>query len=371
MAEAKTKQKNRILYIALGGGGGSILNQIQNTTDMVKTPEDAVYMNFAKSDVADSFKGIKFIIDKQGTGRNPAVGRKIIQEYHEEIDSFLEDLLKYPGKTARKYDQAVVISALGGGTGSSLTPEVLAKVTPRLPTIFIGLLPSQKEGVSTLPNSINCFQTVYNDYILTDKLKSCFIVDNGKYEKEYELGTYDYQNINEYAIQHLSDLLDFKKLEESSESYSSLDYNDYNRVMFWGKGVSDLAFTKINKPQEVEDFKIHSSIFSGAIDRKSAKAVSVFIKFKHARANAEKNGSVAIANNYIEKMKKLFKDTFFVFGYNFGNADQDDLIDARIVINGLSAPKYLMKVADKAAKTVGKLRAVNETFSTTVDLNLD
>jgi Tfp pilus assembly protein FimT len=108
-----------------------------------------------------------------------------------------------------------------------------------------------------------------------------------------------------------------------------LDYNDYNRVLFWGKGFSDFGLVSINKPDDVAEFKMSSSIFSGAIDRKSAKAISVFIKFKHTKANAEKNGAVKIANNYVERMKKLFKDAFFVFGYNFNNADQDDLLRNR------------------------------------------
>lgn len=368
---ASTKQKNKILYISLGGGGGSFLTQLEEQTDLIPSQEDMVYVNFAKSDISEKYKGIKFIIDKQGTGRNPAVGRKIIQEYVEEIDKFFDDLLKLPGKTGRKYDQVVVIGALGGGTGSSLIPEALNKFAGRIPTILIGLLPSSKEGVSTLPNSINCFQTVYNDFILTDRLKSFFIVDNGKYEVEHNIGTYDYAKINEYAIKHIYELLDFKKLEESSESFSSLDYNDYCRVLFWGKGVSDFGLVNINKPQEVDEFKLSSSIFSGSMDRKSAKAISVFIKFKNSKPNAEKNGAITIANNYIEKMKKLFKDSFFVFGYNFNNTDQDDLIEARIVVNGLAAPKHLTKVAEKTAKSVTKLRVVNQTFSTTADLSLD
>lgn len=368
---AKAKQKNRVLYVSLGGGGNSVLNQMQETTNLVPTAEDAVYVNFAKSDISEKFKGIKFIIDKQGTGRNPKVGRDIIREYTEEIDGFFENLLKFPGKTSRKYDQVVLLASLGGGTGSSLIPEALNKFCGKIPTILIGLLPSAKEGVSTLPNSINCFQTIYNDFILTDRLKSFFIVDNGKYESEYEIGTYDYKKINEYAIQHIEELLNFAKLEESSETHSSLDYNDYCRVLFWGKGVSDFGLVGINKPDDVEEFKLSSSIFSGAMDRKSAKAISVFIKFKHTKANADKNGAVAIANNYIDKIKKLFKDSFFVFGYNFNNSDQDDLIEARIVVNGLAAPKYLTKVADKTAKSVGKLRTVNQTFSTSADLSLD
>lgn len=372
MAEAaKVKQKNRILYVSLGGGGNSVVNQIQETTTLIPSPEDVVYVNFAKSDVSDKFKGIKFIIDKQGTGRNPKVGREIIKEYTEEIDSFFENLMKFPGKTERKYDQVVVIGSLGGGTGSSLIPEALNKFCHKIPTILIGLLPSPKEGVSTLPNSIGCFQTIYNDFILTDRLKSFFIVDNGKYETEHNLGTYDYQKINDYAIKHIEELLNFKKLEESSESHSSLDYNDYCRVLFWGKGVSDFGVVAINKPTDVEEFKLTSSIFSGAMDRKSAKAISVFVKFKHTKVLSDKNGAIAIANNYVEKVKKLFKDSFFVFGYNFNNADQEDLIEVRIVVNGLGAPKYLTKVADKTAKSVGKLKSLNQTFSTTADLSLD
>lgn len=355
------------VFISLGGAGNNILDSIQKETKLIDDTDDAVYINFAKTDISDKSKGHKLVLDAGGTGRDPNVGKKIAQENLPKIENFLKGVLK-----TGKYNEIILMASLGGGTGSSLTPYVIDVLRNQdIPISVFSVLPSTKEGVSTMPNAIKAFMNIYNNYVLYDKLNSFFLFDNEFYEKFGNYDSFDFKNINIEIAKTIEEILDESKVARNSQGYQSLDINERKRVYFWGKGISDYCKIPLKKDTKVEDVRYASYIYSDKYKTGTAKSVAAQVLFRVGVNTAENNGLVEKANEVLSMLKKNFKNSAFYFGYTFDNNELESDIEIRLIVNGLEVPKSFTSDAKKASKSVGKLKEENSDFSVSEDIDLN
>ena len=301
--------------------------------------------------------------------------KQLIKENEQSISSFIEDFYKKgPAKETEGFN-LIVIASMGGGTGSSLTPFVIDELrrldNKLMNVVLFAIISSPKEGVATLPNSIKTFHEIYNDYVLTDRLKSCFLFDNQKFEKEYKIGTYDFERMNEVISGTAFHILDEVKYSESAGGHQTLDINEFMRVLSWGKGLCDICMINISNKNDL-DFKIKSDIFDGGYKYNTAKAVALEFEFKN-KLEAVSKEEITFASNLIEQVKKKFSSAFFVFGFSFNNKKYglEAAYRLKMIINGISMPKTMESNVKKATKSVQKLKTATESFNISEDADLD
>lgn len=365
----------RHYFISLGGAGNAVLDKIVNQSVLIEdNKKQACYINFSSSDLEVKNKNV-CIISGEGTGRSKDVGKQLIRENEKSISKFVEEFYsKGPQRETESFN-VVVIASMGGGTGSSLTPFIIDELrrydNKRMNIVLFAIISSPQEGVATLPNSIKTFHEIYNDYVLGDKLKSCFLFDNQKFEKDYEIGTYDFDKMNEVIAGTAFHILDEMKYAESAGGHQTLDINEFMRVLSWGKGLCDISMIDIDKKEDA-DVKIKSDIFGGAYKYNTAKAVALEFEFMQ-KMDDIKEGDISFASSLIEKVKKKFGGAFFVFGFSFNNKKYGLEVPYRIklVINGIGMPKSMETNVKKATKSVQKLKERNESFTISDDADLD
>lgn len=376
------KKRKNIAFISIGGAGNSILNEIVTKDILVDNPnEQVLYVNFSSSDVGDNFKGNKLILSGEGTGRSTQKGIELIKEKKDLLQKnyalFYQKIKKFCGPD----DFTIVImSSLGGGTGSSLTPftidffqDLIDRDEAAVNISYVGIVSSPKEGVATLPNCVKSFKNIYNTYILTDKLKSCYLFDNRKFEKTFGLSTYDFQAMNALIVDYVADIYDEESYQIPANGFQTLDVNEIKRVMMWGKGVSDFAwydFSFNKKSDEEQEIKIHSNIFGGTLKQNTAKAIACFVQVKKKDFDLSTE-ELSEINTSIQRFKKKFSSAFFVFGFNFANKTLPCDYRFRVISNGFDFPHSFESDVNKATKDVAKLKKENNKFEISSEKDLD
>lgn len=356
--------EKKLGIFSLGGAGNAILHSLLDNNKLISDPgKQCVYINFAESDLAKKYSGIHFLLDYGGTGRDPKVGEKIVRENSDEIDKFLHETITDKKTGNIIFDEILLISSLGGGTGSSLVPHLLGYLTNKSVNVsLVSVMPSDSEGVATLPNAIKAFQSIYNDYILTNKLKSCFIFDNQKFSNVLGANVYDYVSLNKGIADFIDKIFNYDVLYQSTEGFNSLDIKEYSRVLFWGKGIGDVFYFTPDK-NKFEDTDYESSVYDGRFKVSTAKAVALQLNFKNKAESVPKE-TIDFANKVVEKFRKKFVNSFFVFGFNFNNKSCINDFEVKLVVNGLQAPMNFISTAKRAAKGVEKIKRVNDAVTT-------
>lgn len=130
--------KTKIRVIGIGGGGSSIVSEIVSRvkrTDFVVANTDARALK-ESARAAKKFQFGQSLTHGLGTGMNVELGEKAAQEKKEKIKKLFEG-----------QDLCIIITCLGGGTGSGATP-VFAKISKNLNCLTYGIftLPFEFEG---------------------------------------------------------------------------------------------------------------------------------------------------------------------------------------------------------------------------------
>lgn len=356
-------QKTNKLIFGLGGTGNNIVSLLANNyKDILPDPSrQAYYINLSSTDISNNFKGKTCLIDIGGTGKDLNKGKEAVNNNSNKIHEFL----RLASQNIDSKTEVIVVSSLGGGSGSSLTPLVLEHfIGIKVPLIFIGIRSSSQEGVVTLPNIVKNFQNIFNNFVVTNKLKCCILFDNEYYEKKYSINMLNYGYINNHICNTLSKVLDDTHAIKSSEGTKSLDYNEKKRVQFFGYGLLDFCVININLN---DPFNLESSIFSGKYKYSSAKAVSVLVKFR------DKNSSISpdlekYVDTVVGEIKTKFNNAFFVVGYNFENKIETE-VEINIMSNGNDPSNILTSDVKKAVKSVDKIKTAKAEY--TIDSNID
>jgi len=355
---------NKIIAIGCGGAGNILLNALATETNVLSDVESSsLYYNTTSADLLSSFIGKKLILNGDGTGRNKKVGSEIAKQNIVGILDHVDTFYKKNTKLLRKDDtmDILVISSFGGGSGSSVVPVIIDFLKEikgeNVRVSLIGIFSSSKEGVSTIPNCVKTFNELYNDFVLTEKLDNFIVFDNEKFEIDYELETFDYDGINSVIVQNIESIfLDKSSIKTNSGGMQALDANERRRVLNWGKGVADYITTEVTNFTDPIEFE--SSIFNGKYKFASAKAVYLKINFASSRDKVRQD-TIDETNILIGTVRKLFKNAFFVFGYEFDSVRTTGM-SVDIYMNGMDFPKQIEADAKKAMKTVTKLKEKNK-----------
>lgn len=371
-----------IAFIGLGGAGNTIVDSIiKQDRIIVNSYEQTLQVNFSVSDIDEKSKSNKIIVYGNGTGRSYQKGLELVDEKKDLLQKnylmFYQKVKKFCGQ---EDFTIVIISSLGGGSGAALTPftidffqDLVDRDENGANISYVGIVSSPKEGVATLPNCVKSFKNIYNTYVLTDKLKSCYLFDNRKFEKTFGLSTYDFQAMNALIVDYVADIYDEESYQIPANGFQTLDVNEIKRVMMWGKGISDFAwydFSFNKKKDEEQEIKIHSNIFGGSLRQNTAKAIACFVQVKKKDFDLSSE-ELSEINTNIQRFKKKFSSAFFVFGFNFANKTLPCDYRFRVISNGFDFPHSFESDVNKATKDVAKLKKENNKFEISSEKDLD
>jgi cell division protein FtsZ len=130
--------RTKMRIIGIGGGGSSIVSEIApqiNRIDFVVANTDSQALKEVSNKIRKFTFGQK-ITKGLGCGMDPKIGQKSAKEEKDKIAKLFEGI-----------DLAVIVSSLGGGTGSGATPE-FAKIAKEMGVMTLGIftMPFKFEG---------------------------------------------------------------------------------------------------------------------------------------------------------------------------------------------------------------------------------
>ncbi|HZS42740.1 MAG TPA: cell division protein FtsZ [Candidatus Paceibacterota bacterium] len=163
----------RIKVIGVGGSGKNALNHMVNSK--VKGV-DFIAVNTDAQDLHHSLAKKKIHIGKNltkglGTGMNPEMGKRAIEETKEEIQ-----------EAVKSADMVFITCGLGGGTGSGASP-ILAKTTKELGALTVGVVTKPfffegqqrmrlaEEALAELSKEVDALVVIPNDRLLSTVTK--------------------------------------------------------------------------------------------------------------------------------------------------------------------------------------------------------
>src|SRR3989338_7772548 len=165
--EAETVHKTRIRVIGIGGGGGSIVAEvaplIQKVDFMVANTDVQAIKALGKKE--KDFQFGQTLTKGLGCGMDPKVGKDSAKDAEQKIANLFKGA-----------DLAILVSCLGGGTGSGSAPE-FARIAKELGVITFGIftMPFKFEGakraqiakasMEKLKTNLNVFSIIPNENI--------------------------------------------------------------------------------------------------------------------------------------------------------------------------------------------------------------
>jgi len=257
----------RFFAIGFGQAGGKILdlfveNEKLRGSDTLK----AIAINTARTDLM----GLRHIPPKNriligqttvkghGVGTDNKLGAKIAQE---EIDTVLNAIDELG---THEIDAFLIISGLGGGTGSGGSP-VLAKYLSEMysePVYAVGVLPAPKEGKLY---SLNAARSMVTLMRYVDNL---ILVDNGAWRFEGLSLKESYAKINEEIVRRLAVLARAgEPVEEGMVGEMVVDSSEVINTLKGG-GISSIGYATLPIAE-----KKKSGLF-GFIKKKSTPVVT-------------------------------------------------------------------------------------------------
>jgi len=136
-----SEAKNKVAVVGVGGAGCNIVSQLYGSDCTV----DTIAINTDKTDLHATRAGQKIYICKEvlhgdGAKGDAKIGKKCADIHKEEIREALS-----------RYNMVIVVSGLGGGTGTGATPVVIeAAQSQNIMTFAIAVKPFFFEGDRTL-----------------------------------------------------------------------------------------------------------------------------------------------------------------------------------------------------------------------------
>ncbi|MFA5355386.1 MAG: cell division protein FtsZ [Candidatus Paceibacterota bacterium] len=147
-------KKTKIRVIGIGGGGGSIVSEIAakmpKASFVIANTDSQALKNRNKK--ASVFNFGQSLTHGLGTGMNAGVGREAALLEKDKIKKLMEG-----------YDLCILVSCLGGGTGSGAAP-VFAKISRSLGNLTYGIftLPLKFEGEKKMEMALEALKEVKN-----------------------------------------------------------------------------------------------------------------------------------------------------------------------------------------------------------------
>ncbi|WP_232702887.1 tubulin/FtsZ family protein [Halobacterium wangiae] len=232
----------KLAMIGFGQAGGKILDKFleydkRHDSNIVRA---AVAVNTAKADLM----GLEHVpqenrvligqsrVKGHGVGADNELGAEIAEEDIDEIQGAIDSI------PVHEVDAFLVISGLGGGTGSGGSP-VIAKHLKRIytePVYGLGVLPGRDEGGIYTLNAARSFQTFVRE------VDNLLVFDNDAWRKSGESVQGGYSEINEEIVTRFGILFGAGEVEQGGAvAESVVDSSEIINTLAGG-GVSTVGF---------------------------------------------------------------------------------------------------------------------------------
>jgi cell division GTPase FtsZ len=232
----------KLAMIGFGQAGGKILDKFleydkRHDSNIVRA---AIAVNTAKADLM----GLEHVpqenrvligqsrVKGHGVGADNELGAEIAEE---DIDEVLGAIDSIP---VHEVDAFLVISGLGGGTGSGGSP-VIAKHLKRIytePVYGLGVLPGSDEGGIYTLNAARSFQTFVRE------VDNLLVFDNDAWRKSGESMQGGYDEINEEIVTRFGILFGAGEVEQGGDvAESVVDSSEIINTLAGG-GVSTVGY---------------------------------------------------------------------------------------------------------------------------------
>ncbi|ADE04578.1 MULTISPECIES: tubulin/FtsZ family protein [Haloferax] len=232
----------KLAMIGFGQAGGKVVDKFveydrERNAGIVRA---AVAVNSAKADLL----GLKNIPKDQrvligqsrvkghGVGADNELGAEIAEEDIDEVQGAIDSI------PVHEVDAFLVVSGLGGGTGSGGAP-VLAKHLKRIytePVYGLGILPGSDEGGIYTLNAARSFQTFVRE------VDNLLVFDNDAWRKTGESVQGGYDEINEEIVNRFGVLFGAGEVQDGQEvAESVVDSSEIINTLAGG-GVSTVGY---------------------------------------------------------------------------------------------------------------------------------
>ncbi len=232
----------KLAMIGFGQAGGKILDKFleydkRHDSNIVRA---AVAVNTAKADLM----GLEHVpqenrvligqsrVKGHGVGADNELGAEIAEEDIDEVQGAIDSI------PVHEVDAFLVISGLGGGTGSGGSP-VIAKHLKRIytePVYGLGVLPGSDEGGIYTLNAARSFQTFVRE------VDNLLVFDNDAWRKSGESMQGGYDEINEEIVTRFGILFGAGEVEQGGDvAESVVDSSEIINTLAGG-GVSTVGY---------------------------------------------------------------------------------------------------------------------------------
>jgi cell division GTPase FtsZ len=247
----------KLAMIGFGQAGGKIVDKFveydkRHNAGIVKA---AVAVNTAKADLM----GLTHIPEEKrvligqsrvkghGVGADNELGAEVAEEDVDEVQGAIDSV------PVHEVDAFLVVSGLGGGTGSGGAP-VLAKHLKRIytePVYGLGVLPGSDEGGIYTLNAARSFQTFVRE------VDNLLVFDNDAWRKTGESVQGGYDEINEEIVKRFGILFGAGEVTGGEVAESVVDSSEIINTLAGG-GVSTVGYAR----EEVEEAQSSGGLLS-------------------------------------------------------------------------------------------------------------
>jgi cell division protein FtsZ len=298
-APIDTNKKIRIKIVGIGGGGGNIVSELsKKLKDFSSQKVDFVAANTDLQALNSLSKNIKTFPFGQkltrglGTGRDVGLGERAARDDSERIKNiFMEDR-----------DLYIVISSLGGGTGTGSAP-VFAKAANDLGSSVLGIftLPFVFEGKKKMDAASAALEE------MKENLNAYMVLPNEKIfnlAKEEVSFTESLNLLNNHLATSLEGLL----RTIYSPGLINIDWADIKTILEGKKKIAYLNVAKGKVNQNLEEF-VKSILKNPILDSQFANADNVLFNVE-----GSKDLSLQTLAQISEKIGELSPNAKIIFG---------------------------------------------------------
>lgn len=222
----------KFLFVGIGQCGNKFANSFAEHGNV------AVAINTTEKDMNDlehigkhNLLTITASGTKGGAGKNPAVGKRAMEEHMDEVVSLIDSVQEGT-------DFLFLWAGLGGGTGSGALPALLKHLLEeKKRKIILGLtLPDESEGVEVQINAMNSLLEILK-MIQTQKVP-CLLIDNNKIRAQMARSdNFDWRNVNYMLSKTFSQ---FNQSANLNSKYETFDESDFQKAI-WISGLMSVV----------------------------------------------------------------------------------------------------------------------------------
>lgn len=285
----------------------------------------------------------------QGAGKDRVTAKKYLKDSivrilsDEQIVTMIGDL-----------DLLFIVSSTGGGTGSGTAPimaSMLRKQFPHITVVLVGVLPTDKEALSSHVNTLEYLNELYT--VLKDQ--TYIIYDNDRLSN-----LPNYQMLQKVNNEIVADIDVMRCYYNYATKFDSIDEKDMTRILSApgrifmarvedikekdcdSKTIEDMLIEKIKTNCHAETQRDHKIIASGIITNLSENLSESF-------------------DNHVPEVRKFIGEPVHDFNHIFVNPDRKMPNNVFLIASGLSPINDRMnRISDRIEQIEEEQREIEE-----------